>query len=170
MSRLCVDRQMYVDQCQVVNKMVRDAKASYYSSIISENASDPKIIFNAVDKLLHRRVDRRYPTAPSTIELANNFADFFDKKIAAIRTELSNEVTSSTQPCEAYKQPCQAQFTEFRVMSEREIKSFVDKIGKKSCDLDPIPASILKECKSPTLPVLTNIVNMSLQSASHLLH
>ena len=157
---------MFVDQCQVVNKMLRDAKASYYSSIISENASDPKILFNAVDKLLHRRVDRRYPIAPSTFELTNNFADFFDKKIASIRTELSKEMISGTQSCETYKQPCQAEFTEFRVMSEREIESFVDKIGKKSCDLDPIPASILKECKSTILPVLTNIVNMSLQSAS----
>ena len=157
---------MYVDQCQVVIKMLRDAKASYYSSIISENASDPKILFKAVDKLLHRKVDRCYPTAPSTIELTNNFADFFDKKIASIRTELSNEATPSTQSCEVNKQPCHAEFTEFRVMSEREIESFVDTIGKKSCDLDPIPASILKECKSTILPVLTNSVNMSLQLAS----
>ena len=37
---------------------------------------------------------------------------------------------------------------------------------KNSYDLDPIPASILKECKSAILPVLTNIVNMCLQSAS----
>lgn len=146
--------------------MLKDAKASYYSSIISENASDPKVLFNAVDKLLHRKVERRYPTAPSTIELTNNFADFFDKKIATIRTELSNEATSNTQSCEANKQPCHAEFKEFRVMSEREIEGFVDTIGKKSCDLDPIPASILKECKSALLPVLTNIVNMSLQSAS----
>jgi hypothetical protein len=41
-SRLCIDRQMHVEQCRIVNKMPRDAKASYYSSIISENASDPK--------------------------------------------------------------------------------------------------------------------------------
>ena len=121
--RDCVDRQIYVDQCQVVIKMLRDAKASYYSSIILENASDPKILFNAVDKLLHRKVDRCYPTATSTIELTNNFADFFDKKIASTRTELSNEATSSTQSCEANKQPCHAEFTEFRVMSEREIES-----------------------------------------------
>ena len=50
-------------------------------------------------------------------------------------------------------------------MSEREVESFVDTIGKKSCDFDPIPASILKECKSTLLPVLTSIINMSLQSA-----
>ena len=119
-SRLCVDRQMYVDQCQVVIKMIRNAKASCYSSINSENASDPKILFNAVDNLLHRKVDRCYPTAPSTIELANSFANFFDKKIASIRTELSNEATSSTQSCEANKQPCHAEFTEFRVVRKRD--------------------------------------------------
>ena len=57
----------------------------------------------------------------------------------------------------------------YRIQSdvrEREIEGFVDTIGKKSCDLDPIPASILKTCQSALLPVLTNIVNMSLQSAS----
>ena len=70
---------MYVDQCQIVNKMRKDAKVSYYSSVISENALDPKILFNAVDKLLHRKVEKRYRTALSTIELTNNFADFFDK-------------------------------------------------------------------------------------------
>ena len=64
-SRLCVDRQMYVDLCQIVNKMLKDAKASYYSSIISENALDPKILFKAIYKLLHRKVEKRYPISPS---------------------------------------------------------------------------------------------------------
>ena len=50
-------------------------------------------------------------------------------------------------------------------MKEREVERFVDKIGKKSCDLDPIQVSILKECKSTLPPILTNMVNMSLQSA-----
>ena len=42
-SRLCVDtcRHWSAYIC-LVNKMLKDAKASYYSSIISENASDPK--------------------------------------------------------------------------------------------------------------------------------
>ena len=48
---------------------------------------------------------------------------------------------------------------------QQEVERFVVKIGKKLCDLDPIPASIFKECKSTLLPILTNMVNMSLQSA-----
>ncbi|PFX24022.1 ATP-dependent DNA helicase Q1 [Stylophora pistillata] len=146
--------------------MLKDAKASYYSSIISENASHPKVLFNAVDKLLNRKVERRSPTPPSTIELTNKFTDFFDKKIATIRTKLSNEAKTSTQSWEANKKPGHAEFKEFRVMSEREIEGFVDTIGKKFCDLDPILAAILKDCKSALLPVLINIVNMSFQSAS----
>ena len=51
------------------------------------------------------------------------------------------------------------------MVTATEMERFVDKIGKKSCDLDPIPASIFKECKSTLLPILTNMVNMSLQSA-----
>ena len=42
-SRLCVDSQVYVDQCRIVNKMLNDVKALYYSSITSENPLDPKI-------------------------------------------------------------------------------------------------------------------------------
>ena len=160
-SRLCVDRQMHVDQCQIVNKMLKDAKASYYSSLISENALDPKILFNTVDKLLHRKVEKRYPTESSMTELTNNFADFFDKKIAAIRMQLSNELTSTIQSCRANEQPCHVELTEFRVLTATEGERF----GKKSCDLHPIPASIFKECKSTLLPTLTNMVNMSLQSA-----
>ena len=49
---------MFVDQCQIGNKMLKDGKASYYSSIISENALDLKILLNAVDKLLHHKVEK----------------------------------------------------------------------------------------------------------------
>ena len=112
--------------------MLKDAKASYYSSIISENALDPKILFNTVDKLLHRKVEKRYQTASSMNELTNNFTDFFHKKIATIRMQLSNELTSTIQSCGANEQPCHVELTEFRVVTATEVERFVDKIGKKN--------------------------------------
>ena len=36
----------------------------------------------------------------------------------------------------------------------------------KSCDLDPLPGSLLRACLSELGPILTQIVNQSLQSAS----
>ena len=50
-------------------------------------------------------------------------------------------------------------------MSVKEVERLTDVSGLKSYDLDPIPARILKGCKSTLLPTLTSIVNLSLQSA-----
>ena len=69
-----------------VNRMLKNVKASYYLSIISENALDPKLLFTAVNKFPHRKEDKRYSTVLSMIELTNNFANFFDMRIATIRT------------------------------------------------------------------------------------
>ena len=42
------------------------------------------------------------------------------------------------------------------------VKKFAVKTLTKSCDLDPLPASVLKTC-FPILPMLTSIINMSLK-------
>ena len=34
-SGLCIDRQLYVKQCETVNAMIKNAKTTYYSSVIS---------------------------------------------------------------------------------------------------------------------------------------
>ena len=96
-SGLCIDRQLYVKQCEVVNTMIKKAKTTYYTSIISNNAHNQKVLFKTVDKLLHRKPEKQYPTASSTIELANKFADFFSNKITAIRNELVTHPSYNTQ-------------------------------------------------------------------------
>ena len=166
MSRLCIDRQLYVEQCQVVNKMLKDPKTACYSSIIAENASDPKSLFNTVDKLLHRKVERRYPSATSKTELVNNFINFFDNKIHSIRKELSSELISTTQSNMVEQPIFCAEFTDFKIVSQHEVENIIDAVIKKSCDLDPIPSSILKGCKMTLLPLLHNIINRSLQSSN----
>ena len=35
---------------------------------------------------------------------------------------------------------------------------------KKSCDLDPIPASLLLDCLDEIVPTVTDIINTSLQT------
>ena len=163
-SRLCIDRQLYAEQCKAVNDMLKQAKVSYYSSIISENKSNQSILFNTVDKLLHRKPEKRYPTALSTLELSNTFADFFQKKIIAIRNELSTKVPSVVQQ-HPEKQVAPVELTEFKVMTESEVDRLINMSSLKSCELDPIPTSVLKGCKESLLPVFTNIVNLSLQTA-----
>ena len=45
------------------------------------------------------------------------------------------------------------------------ISELLSKLPIKSCPLDPVPASVLKQCIPVLLPVMTMIVNQSLYSA-----
>ena len=49
-------------------------------------------------------------------------------------------------------------------MSVGEIQKTVLKSPFKSCMLDPIPTSLLKECKSELMPIITKIVNLSIET------
>ena len=77
--------------------MIKNAKTTYYSSVISSNAHNQKVLFSTVDKLLHRKPEKCYPTASSTTELVNKFADFFSNKIAIIRKELAIDSSHCNQ-------------------------------------------------------------------------
>ena len=123
-----------------------------------------QVLFSAVDKLLHRKPEKRYPTASSTTELVNKFADFFSNKIAIIRKELAIDSSHCNQRNQEEQYAQCVKFINFQEVTEHEIKNAVDKVGKKSCELDPVPAKIFQGCQKTLLPIITKISNESLQS------
>ena len=54
---------------------------------------------------------------------------------------------------------------EFRIVHQEEVRKIISSSPSKSCSLDPIPTSILKLCLDELTPVLTLIVNTSLEFA-----
>ena len=51
-------------------------------------------------------------------------------------------------------------------MSEDKVLKIIRSTSHKSCDLDPIPTSLVFDCISELLTFITNIVNYSLQKGS----
>ena len=58
----------------------------------------------------------------------------------------------------------------FRPTSEVEVKQKIIKSPNKSCDLDPLPTWILKKCVDQLLPLITAIVNRSMDESVMLNH
>ena len=58
------------------------------------------------------------------------------------------------------------ELSELSPTSVKELSSLLKSISKKSCSLDPIPATVMKACYDTLLPVITDIVNLSLENAS----
>ena len=166
-TKLMVDREVYTQQYIVVNRLISAAKTNYYKDMINSGGSDQRELFNEFDRIFKSSVEGEYPSCASTDQLANNFADFFDKKIDSIRKELSTKPANT-----AYSDN-----TESILLNEIKLESFAPitvgdmlvltrNLIKKSCVLDPIPVKVLTECYTDLLPVITNITNTSLGTAT----
>ena len=57
---------------------------------------------------------------------------------------------------------CESEFSAFKVVSEYTVRKTILESATKSCSLDPIPSSLLKNCLDVTLPCITRVVNKSL--------
>lgn len=77
-----------MDQCRVVNDLVRNAKEIYFSSVIEDNHGNQRILFQAINSLLHKKAELHYPSTCSDTYLADQFNSFFNNKIRLIREGL----------------------------------------------------------------------------------
>ena len=94
-TRLTIDKELYINQCEKAKELVSSFKMEYYSEIIQENSTDQKKLFSAISKLLHLKPETKLPTWDDTAALANALVDFFSERISAIRTDLDARATSS---------------------------------------------------------------------------
>ena len=161
-TRLQSDRESHQYQCCVVNDLISSLKSTYYTSIITEHPSDQRVLFRTVNKLMQKSYETRYPPSLSNALLADSFADFFTAKVEKIHTALvarkrdlslvdDNELPTNT-----------AELNNFHEVSQEDVKEFAYKPLSKSCCLDPLPASVLKDCFPVLLPNITMMVNLSL--------
>ena len=139
-------RELYVDQCNLVNKGIFDAKMDYYSTVINDNYSDPRRLFSNFDKLFYRKAENRLPQSDDNESLANTFADFFIDKISNIREELQLEKNSIDDQFPEPPSYHGTTFCEFKLVTTKELSGLIRTSGRKSCALDPIPASVLRGC------------------------
>ena len=157
-------------QNSVVNDMIASAKHTFYSSAIQEKSGNSGLLFKTIEKLLHSNTVQRYPSGPNNCSLFESFLEYFSDKIVQIRKDLNKvdgflndrQVTS----CNAESDSCLANqlLSEFKLVNEEVVSSFVNHMCSKSCTLDPIPSSVFKMCRHYLLPVITRVVHLSLTS------
>ena len=142
-TRLLCDREQYVHQCYVVNNFIGSLKSTYYTDIINEHSSDQRILFKTVGKLLQKSTKKCYPRSSEDTAPANSFADFFTGKIDKIHYGLvERKIRFGTSPPDV--KVCGAEFCNFAEVTLEEIKKFSRKPLSKSCELDLLPAVVLK--------------------------
>ena len=111
--------------------------------------------------------DRSLPPHTDVSLLANDMGEIFITKIANIRLKLDGISPShllSTPEPELVSEFSDNVLSDFQCQTVEAIRDMITSGKKKSCILDPIPVTLLSACLDPLLPVITNMVNLSLRN------
>ena len=106
--------------------------------MVRENEDNPKALWNSIKKVLHRSPKIVLPDHTAINSLINTFGKYFADKIAKLRSGLLS--TGADPPVSGtYKN----KFVSFRTMSQDEVLKIIKSTQNISCDLDPIPTSLV---------------------------
>ncbi|XP_053405136.1 uncharacterized protein LOC128558892 [Mercenaria mercenaria] len=105
------------------------------------------------------------PSGSTSKELAQAFSDFFINKIDKIRDGINVKIRCQQVPWNEEQTDQIKYFEDFSPASKEEVKRIIIKSASKSCELDPIPTWLLKECLDELLQPLTKIINLSMEQA-----
>ena len=157
-----INRSRYRAAVNRYNFLLEVSRQRHYSAVIAENNGNPKALWNTFKKILHKSSTTVLPDHVSLKDLANSFGHFFCDKIMKIRTALQSLApVSITRPSMN-----NSALSSFEPVSEEDILKILKSSPTKSCDLDPIPTLLVKDCADILITPITNIINYSLKEGS----
>ncbi len=160
-SNLEIDKDAFKSKKNEYNEFLSKRWTDKLTKLIEDNKDNPKEMFKAIEEALNTKGDNPLPDHESDEELANEFSKEFDNKIKRIRDDLDQ--FKKDNPVQDEEKRYKTLLTEFRLLSQQEVKKLVLDTANKHCTLDPIPTFLLREHIDETLPLITRIVNLSLK-------
>ena len=103
------------------------------------------------------------PKEFDTEVVANDIGKFFAQKVHNIHANLNN-TTVVDHSDDVIVSSLKVLLSDFKELSIDDVKNIIARSTKKSCLLRPMRTSIIMQCADELLPVITLMINLSLQS------
>ena len=160
-TKLQVHRDEFTKARNDRNTLVIQTKTNHVKDKITANKDNPKELFRIVDGLVkHSKPNNNLPSTIDANALATSFSTYFTSKIENIRKEMDiTPLTSNNDGMPSASVSCDR----FSPASEDEIQNILLHLPNKTCSLDAFPAWIAIQCANILTPILTHIVNLSLE-------
>lgn len=151
------DRQAWVAQERRRHHVYRQKERAYWSAEVMMQTGQPKNLWRTMNCILGRKRSSKLPrNSPS----AQQFLDLFNEKVAAVHRSTAGGTAQSTLP------DARVTFDTFDYCTEDDVQRAITGAASKSCALDPLPTTVLKEFLPELLPFLTDLCNSSLLQGS----
>ena len=156
-SKLTVHKQIYDSIKQKVTNLVDKAKQAYYSAKI-QSSTTCKQFFQNFNTILGKSRSSPLPSIFDSDDLPNVFSDYFTEKIRTIRNTFPPPSPTACPDTTFAGNPLLA----FESLTDEYVLKIINSASAKSCELDPIPTTLLYENLDVLLPTIMNIINTPL--------
>ena len=165
-TRLEVHRQAYRTKCVAFNRLLLTTKSEYYSEKIATCGRDQKQLFHITKNIMGDTGTTIMQSFVSPGALAQRFSDHLTDKVRHIRQGMCDrdDNHSSVTRAALSDDVCfdDVPLINFMPITESDVERLVAVAPSKTCELDPIPTWLLKQCSSELVPLITTIINASL--------
>ena len=134
--------------------MLNTTKQETLGNEIAECGNNTKKLYSLVKHLIGTTSNNPLPKHDNEETLVMSLQTFFGK-IKKIKQELDKKPEYKPTPSNTPK------VNSFKAVTEDEIKLIINKLATKSCELDPVPTSLLKAILPAVFPTITAIMNAS---------
>uniref|UniRef100_M3XGY1 Reverse transcriptase domain-containing protein n=1 Tax=Latimeria chalumnae TaxID=7897 RepID=M3XGY1_LATCH len=160
-SGLVEDRLRFRQWLKNYQLSIREAKSSFFASVIDLEKNKPAALFRVVDNLLNPRCLR--PKENLSLS-CSAFLSFFSNKVDLIRSG----IISDGLRCRDDFTSCDERtplvlWSSFLPISDAQIVRVLRGLNATTCDFDPCPSWLLKEGLEDWAPLFTGIVCASLR-------
>ena len=153
----------YLEQKRVCTELALSKQTHHYSQLINGASNSQQSLFKVANELLDKNSKKVLPTHEDPKKLANEFNNFFVEKIKLIRESIPEVKDIPSY----YSRPFKGEkMREFLPTTEEEVKKLIEEHGIKTCAEDPIPSKLFKSALDVILPVLVQLINISLSEGS----
>ena len=150
---------------KVFRETLAHAEATYFRKLVEDTSGDSRQLFQTVNKLMYRRKENPMPDFSEPQALATEFSKFFTSKITSIRQNFQDTgIEESLKYDEVKRVP--HKLSTFKPISIIDCSRLIKCSKNKFCELDPIPTPVLKECTDILAPIITRIVNLSIEKST----
>ena len=146
-----------------VTNLLNESECTYYKNTLHEAKSNSKKMFTICNSLLGWNTSLPLPPEHSDSELAECFNIFLTSKRSRIRSELKDLRIGPPDTYDVNDQ-IPPSMDCFQPLTQEEVENVITTSPSKSCDLDPIPTTLLKDILPSVITILTEIINKSLIS------
>ncbi len=139
------------------NQLMHRAKSGFNTRIVKENPHNQSKLFSVAKNFLVPKNNLGFSDHQDKNCLVNELGQYFSSKLETIRSQFDANCSSTpTSPSSLYR------LLNFDPLSKDDVQKLILNIGKKYCALDPMPTPPKLECLDTLLPVITSLINLTL--------